>query len=291
VAENLKLQGRVLEAADVENIRGLIGSHPRWSRWRISKELAGQWNWHNGAGQLKDMAARSLLLKLNERQLIQLPPRRRQPINRMRRAVPKSDSWNREPIDSCLRALRPLEVREISGDREARGRMAVALAQFHYLGYGGTVGENLHYEITDRTGRTLGFVLFGAAAWKCQDRDRHIGWENHQREGNLGLIANNSRFLLLPWVRVPHLASWILSRICRRVSSDCRRKYGHGLALLETFVERDRFLGTAYQAANWLRVGATTGRTRQDRYTSIRAPIKDIYLCPLRANFREILCR
>ena len=285
------MQGRVLEAADVETIRGLIARNELWSRRRISKELAEQWNWRNGAGQLKDMAARSLLLKLNKRQLIQLPPRRRQPTNRMRCGAPKSDSWNREPIDSCLKALRPLEVREISGDRAARGRMASAMAQFHYLGYGGTVGENLHYGITDQAGRPLAFVLFGAAAWKCQDRDRHIGWESHQREGNLGLIANNSRFLIVPWARVPHLASWILSRICRRVSTDCQRKYGHGLVLLESFVERDRFLGTAYQAANWLRVGATTGRTRQDRYNSIRTPIKDIYLCPLRANFREILCK
>lgn len=290
MAETLKLQGRWLALGDVENIRGLIASHPQWSRRRLSEVLAQQWNWRNGAGQLKDMAARTLLLKLEERQLIQLPPRRSQPTNRMRCGPPLGVWWCQDPIHRSLRVLQPLRVREVSGDRRARGRMASALAQFHYLGHGGTVGENLQYAITDPADRPLAFVLFGAAAWKCQDRDRHIGWESHQRERNLGLIANNSRFLILPWIQVPHLASWILGQISRRVSEDCQRKYGHGLALLETFVQRDRFGGTAYQAANWLRVGATTGRTRQDRYQAIQTPRKDIYLYPLRADFQEALC-
>jgi hypothetical protein len=288
VTEVLKLQGRELDAADVENIRGLIASNPLWSRRRISEELAEQWNWRNGVGQLKDMAARSLLLKLDERRLIELPPRRSRPTNRMR-CRPVSISWDQEPIHCPLQALQPVQVREVSADRAARQQMASALAQFHYLGHGGTVGENLQYAITDRADRPLAFVLFGAAAWKCQDRDRFIGWESDPRQRNLAFVANNTRFLILSWVKVPHLASWILSQISRRVSVDCQRKYGHGLALLETFVERDRFRGTAYQAANWLRVGATTGRTRQDRFRSIQAPMKDVYIYPLRADFREAL--
>lgn len=290
MTEVLKLQGRELDAADLENIRGLIASNPLWSRRRISEELAEQWNWRNGVGQLKDMAARSLLLKLNERRLIQLPPRRRRPTNRMRCGSFISVPWDQEPIHCPLRALQPLQVREISKDRLARKQMASALAQFHYLGHGGTVGENFQYALSDCVGRPLAFVLFGAAAWKCHDRDRFIGWQSDQRERNLTWVANNTRFLILSWVKVPHLASWILSHISRRVSADCQRKYGHGLALLETFVERDRFRGTAYQAANWLGVGATTGRTRQDRFRSIQAPIKEVYLYPLRADFREALC-
>ncbi len=188
-----------------------------------------------------------------------------------------------------IRRARPTRSRGITL-WTGRRVMASALAQFHYLGHGGTVGENLQYRVEDRLERTLAFVLFGAPAWKCQDRDRFIGWEVGQRERNLGLLANNTRFLILPWVRVPALASWVLGAISRRVDPDWQRKYGHRIALLETFVERDRFRGTAYQGANWLRVGATRGRTRQDRYSLIQAPVKDIYLYPLGADFREVLC-
>ena len=131
--------------------------------------------------------------------------------------------------------------------------------------------------------------MFGAAAWKCQDRDQFIGWSAEQRKRNLGLIANNTRFLILPWVKVPHLASWILGWVSRRLCADWQAKYGHPVVLLETFVERERFAGTAYRAANWLAVGATAGRTRQDRHTRIQAPVKDIYLYPLGRNFRERL--
>jgi hypothetical protein len=147
----------------------------------------------------------------------------------------------------------------------------------------------MQYTVQDKHGRLLACLVFGAAAWKCQDRDTFIGWTPAQREQHLCQVANNSRFMVLPWVEVPGLSSWILSRVSRRVAADWKGKYGHGLALLETFVEQDRFLGTTYQAANWQRVGATTGRTRQDRYTRIQAPIKAIYLRPLQANFREVL--
>ncbi len=288
--QSFQVQGRSLHAADVASIRQLIGAHPEWSRRRISEQLAGQWDWRNGAGQLKDMAARSLLLKLEERGLVRLPPRRRRPTNRMRCRPVASACWEKDPIVGPLAALAPLAVREVSTDRAARALWAGALDQFHYLGHGGTVGENLGYEVRDRQGRPLAFLLFGSAAWKCQDRDRFIGWEAGQRERNLGLLTNNTRFLILPWVRVPHLASWSLSQVTRRLSADWQRKYGHGIALVETFVERGRFAGTAYRAANWQQVGATRGRTRQDRYKVLQAPVKDIYVRPLCRNFREVLC-
>jgi len=136
----------------------------------------------------------------------------------------------------------------------------------------------------------LGFALFGAAAWKCQDRDRFIGWSIEQRERNLGWVTNNTRLLIVPWARVPRLGSWFLGRISRRIGRDWQEKYGHPLAVLESFVEPNRFRGTIYKAANWRPVGLTKGRTRQDRRHRTQAPVKEVYLYPLRSDFREVLC-
>jgi len=144
--------------------------------------------------------------------------------------------------------------------------------------------------VRSEQGRLLACLVFGSSAWKCQDRDQWIAWSREQREKKLNFTTNNTRFLILPWVKVPHLASWILGQISRRLSSDWQKKYGHPILLVETFVERDRFKGTAYRAANWIRVGSTTGRTRQDRNNSLCMPVKDIYLYPLLANFRKSLC-
>jgi hypothetical protein len=151
------------------------------------------------------------------------------------------------------------------------------------------VGENLQYVVRDGQNRPLACLVFGAAAWKCQDRDRFIGWTAQQRQKHLGLVSNNTRFLILPWVRVPDLGSWILGQVARRIGRDWQAKYGHPVVLLETFVERERFRGTVYQAANWQRVGQTTGRTRQDRHTCIQVAVKNIYVYPLGCGFRQVL--
>ncbi len=286
--ESLKVQGRCLSEPELQSLRHWIGEHPEWSRWRLSRELATHWDWRNAGGQLKDMAARTLLWKLHHRGLIELPPRRQVPTNRMR-CAPGQQIGQEQAIDCCLAELGPLRVREVSSEALGRRWVASALGQFHYLGFGGPVGENLQYVIRDRQERGLGCLVFGAAAWKCQDRDQFIGWSAEQRQRNLGLLANNTRFLILPWVRVAHLASWALGQVSRRLSADWQAKYGHRLALVETFVERERFRATAYRASNWLAVGTTTGRTRQDRYTSLRTPLKDVYLYPLRRDFREVL--
>lgn len=276
---------------DLEWLRQWMGQNPGRSRRRLSQALATHWDWRNGAGQLKDMAARTLLLKLHQRGLIALPPRRQVPTNRMRCSSVARESlvWDQSPIAGVLSQLGVLTVSEVSSQAAERVWVKAALRQFHYLGFGGAVGENLQYVVRDGQGRPLACLVFGAAAWKCQGRDQFIGWSAPQRQRHLGLIVNNTRFLILPWVRAPHLASWILGRISRRLSGDWQVKYGHGLVLLETFVERERFRGTAYRAANWLAAGATTGRTRQDRHTCTHAPVKDIYLYPLRRDFREVL--
>jgi hypothetical protein len=291
VSESLVVQGRPVGELDLEMLRQWLGQNPGWSRWRLSQALATHWDWRNGAERLKDMAARTLLLKLHQRGLIALPPRRQIPTNRMRcRSEAREISeWGQHPIECGLAQLGVLTVGEVSSQAAGRTWVKAALGQLHYLGFGGAVGENLQYVVRDGPGRPLACLVFGAAAWKCQDRDRFIGWSAPQRHRHLGLIVNNTRFLILPWVNVPHLASWILGQISRRLARDWQAKYGHGIVLLETFVERECFRGTAYRAANWLAVGATTGRTRQDRHTCIQAPVKDIYLYPLRRDFREVL--
>jgi hypothetical protein len=253
--------------------------------------LANRWDWRNGAGVLKDMAARTLLVKLAQRGFISLPERRQVPTNRMRcRARPAIELPEPSPpISDALTQLGPLSLQEVSAEPAARAWVKETLARFHYLGFGGAVGENLQYVVRDGQSRPLACLVFGAAAWKCQDRDRFIGWSAAQRQAHLGLVANNSRFLILPWVRVPDLGSWILGRVAHRVGRDWQAKYGHPLMLLETFVEAQRFRGTVYRAANWQRVGQTAGRTRQDRHTCIQVATKDIFVYPLRRSFREAL--
>jgi hypothetical protein len=289
MSEVLTVQGRQLVTEDILRIRQLIEENRDWSRRRLSEVLAEEWDWRNASGRVKDMAARTLLLKLDARGLIKLPPRRRTPSNRMAKGRVSWQSWDTTAVMGELRQIGPLMVQEISGDAAERRRFASALAEFHYLGYRGTVGENAQYTVIAGTGRLLACVLFGAPAWKCQARDQFLGWTREQRERRLFLITNNTRFLILPFVRVPHLASWILGQTLRRLSKDWERKYGHPILLVETFVERDRFAGTSYKAANWIRLGSTTGRSRQDRQHTLQVPVKDVYVYPLCHRFREEL--
>lgn len=290
------IQGRRIGAAELEQVRHLLASHSDWSRRRLSEELATLWNWRNGAGQLKDMAARTLLLKLEQRGWLELPPRRTTPSNRMlhKRLPQPGLAAAQAPVSGSLKELLPLHISECSHIDKASGQRALfdaLLHEHHYLGHRSSVGENLQYLVGDAQARPLACVLFGAAAWQCAARDRYIGWDSPVRAQNLHLIANNSRFLLLPWVMVAHLASHVLGRITQRLSADWQAKYGHPVYLLETFVQSNRFKGTAYRAANWVRVGQTKGRTRQDRPdgTWHQAGIKDVYLYPLHRRFRQHL--
>ncbi len=286
------MQGRPLGEPDLELLRQWMGQNPGWSRRRLSQELATHWDWRNGAGQLKDMAARTLLLKLQQRGFIALPPRRQVPTNRMRCGAPPAmgSPEPSPPIACALAQLEPLSLQEVSGEPTPRAWVKAALARFHYLGFGGAVGENLQYVVHDGQHRPLACLVFGAAAWKCQDRDRFIGWTAEQRQKHLALVANNTRFLILPWVNVPDLGSWILGQVAGRIGRDWQAKYGHAVVVLETFVEQSRFRGTVYRAANWESVGVTAGRSRQDRHTCLQVPRKEIYLYPLWRSFREALC-
>jgi len=283
------IQGRELSAQDRGLIQGLLTERPEWGRTRLSEELCRRWDWRNAQGRLKDMAARTLLLKLERAGHIRLPPRQRPSSNGLRnRRVPVVDHAT-DSIGGTLRDLRPLSVSVVAPGSADLRLFNGLLARYHYLGHRNTVGENLRYLVRDRQGRPVACALFGSAAWKCADRDAFLGWERVARERNLQGLTNNTRFLVLPWVGVPHLASHVLGLIARRIRADWQAKYGHPVQALETFVDRDRFKATCYRAANWLRLGATRGRTRNDRAHRIRAAVKDVYLYPLVADFRREL--
>ncbi len=290
MTQSIFIQGRKITDGNIVLIRDLMAQHRDWGRTRLSEELCRCWNWRNAQGRIKDMAARTLLLKLERRGYIELPARQRPSSNQFRnRRVPVVAPAS-EPIRGSLKELRPLSVSLVAPRSEDLRLFKGLLGRYHYLGHRNTVGENMRYLIRDRHGRPVACALFGSSAWKCADRDRFLGWDRACRERNLQALTNNTRFLILPWVEVPHLASHVLGLVARRIRDDWQYKYAHPVHALETFVDRSRFKGTCYRAANWIRLGATQGRTRNDRDRRIQAPIKDVYLYPLIPDFRRELC-
>ena len=284
------IQGRRLKAEDIGLVRHWLATEPAWNRSRLSRELCERWNWRNGAGRLKDMACRTLLLKLERRGQIRLPARQSPSPNARRNRQPLDLPCDRTPVECALGALQPVRIEPLGEGHPHVALWRSLLQRHHYLGLRNCVGENLKYLVRDRAARPVACLLFGAAAWKARQRDEWIGWTAAQRQRALPLLANNTRFLVLPWVRVPHLASHLLGSVARRLDADWGAKYGHGIELLETFVDRERFRGTCYRAAGWLHVGATAGRSRNDRDQTLSVPVKDIYLRPLREDVRRRLC-
>jgi hypothetical protein len=284
VDRELFIQGRAIRPEDVALIRDWLEVHPNSNRTRLSRELCATWNWRNGAGRLKDMACRSLLLKLEARGRIRLPPRRTASVNalRNRQALPLEHA--QEAIEGPLQRLQPVRVDAVAEGSSEALLFKSLLQRYHYLGHRNCVGENLKYMARDREGRPLACLLFGSTAWKAAARDQWIGWSAEQRRRHLGLVTNNTRFLILRWVRVPHLASHLLGQVAGRLSADWQQKYGHPIYLVESFVEAPRFAGTCYRAAGWLHVGLTTGRTRNDDGLKPRAPRKALYLKALRTD-------
>lgn len=284
------IQGRRVGPEDVDLVRYWLATEPDWNRSRLSRELCQRWDWRNGAGRFKDMACRTLLLKLERRGQIRLPARQRPNPNALRNRQPLELPCDRTPIEGALGDLQPLRIEPLGEGHPDLALFRFLLQQHHYLGLRNSVGENLKYLARDRHGRLLACLLFGAAAWKVKARDAWIGWSPAQRRDGLERLANNTRFLVLPWVHVPHLASHLLGQIARRLSADWMAKYGHDIELLETFVDRERFRGTCYRAAGWRHVGATAGRSRNDRDQALSVPVKDLYVQPLFPDFRRRLC-
>jgi hypothetical protein len=289
--EVLYVQNRQLEAKDLEWIRQLIDAHPNWNRTKLSRHIAQSWQWRNQAGQLKDMACRTMLLKLEQKGLLCLPARQRPSNNHCACrsvALPIAQPVV-EPIESQLNVLEPLCIVPAQS-REALTLFDWLLWRYHYLPYSsGALGENIKYLVFDCRARPLACLLYGAAAWKLSVRDQFIGWTKQQREANLCYLANNLRFLILPWVRVKNLASRLLSASLSMLSGHWQLKYGHPIYLAETFVECERFRGTCYRAANWSWLGQTQGRGRNDRSRQLSVPIKDIYVRTLCKDFRQRL--
>jgi hypothetical protein len=288
MTEELVVQGRRLRPADLDWIRGMLVAHPQWHRTQLSREICRSWAWKDERGRDKDMACRTMLLKLEGRGLLQLPARRGPSVNHRRSQAFAPVLHETRPVHGPLAEVVPITLR-IAEKGPDQALWQTLLHLYHYLGFTTQVGKSLRYLGFDRQERPVAALLFGAAAWRVESRDRFIGWTGPQRRRNLSRVANNMRFLIPPWVRVPHLASHLLAQVARRISADWEHRYGHPLALLETFVETPRFTGTCYRAANWIGVGQTTGRTRNDVHKSIAAPIKRVMVYPLRADFRRLL--
>jgi len=283
------IQGRRC-SPDIGLIERLLSENPDWGRSRLSVALCELWDWRAANGQLNDMACRSLLLRLGQAGQIALPPRQRKSPNGYRNRSARWIPHRSEPITGALKDLTPLQITWVENASDQDRLFRCLLATYHYLGLRNTVGENIKYLVHARDGRPVACLLFGAAAWQCSARDAWIGWQASARQRNLPSIANNTRFLVLPWVGVSHLASHLLSRIAQRIQADWLAKYAHSLACLETFVDTSRYRGVCYQAANWQLVGHSTGRSRNDRQHRLSVPRKAIYLYPLARRFRQRLC-
>jgi hypothetical protein len=281
---------RTVTAADIEVIRKLIADHPTASRRKLSALVCQVWNWTQANGALRDMVCRSLLLQLHRARHIELPPVRQSPRNNVierRKQVARTFlTW--DPMEGSLANLRPLEIRQVR--RTAEESLVESLIEtHHYLGYVQPVGEHLKYLISAR-GTPVACMAWSSAPRHIGCRDRFIGWKQEVRRKNLHLIAYNTRFLILPWVKVPHLASHILGRMARELTRDWEEVYNHPLYLLETFVDTERNKGTCYRAANWQCVGRTTGRGKNDQTKKANRSLKDIWVYPLVRDFRERLC-
>jgi len=279
---------REIGSQELELIRDLIERAGHRGRTYISKELCRIWDWRLPNGRPRDIACRDLLRRLEKRGLIQLPPplrAARRPGYKNKTSLPKDFA----PTALCqsLRDFSSIQIEMVRGSLKESLYNAL-IDSYHYLGYHQGTGEQLKYIIRG-DGHFLAAIGFGGAAFKSAARDRHIGWDKGARERHLVKVVNNNRFLLFPWIRVPHLASHILGRISRRIRDDWQDYYKRDIVLLETFVEQGRFKGTCYKAANWRRIGQTTGRGRNDRYSKNRVPIKDIYIYPLDRQYQQLL--
>jgi len=286
------LQGRPFGPAQLAQVQALVAQGRDWSRYRLSRELARLWDWRTPQGQLKDMAARTLLLKMQEQGWVELPVRRmKSPTRSGRTPVEPEPALEPKPLVGTVEQLLPLQLHEVSpaSQRFLRRQLEAALHRYHYLGYRSRVGQNLQYWVCDRQERPLACVVFGAPAWQCAVRDHWIGWNATARARQLGRVVNNTRFLIFRWVRVPQLAIDILSQIGQRIHQDWQAKYGQPIWLLETFVDPQRFAGTCYRAAHWIYLGQTRGRGRQGPGGRLSTTIKDVYVRPLHPHCRRYL--
>jgi hypothetical protein len=286
----VKYQGKVATNEEVDFIRRLIAANPGDSRRVLSKKICQAWNWVQPNGALRDMVCRGFLLRLESAGYIKLPAKRFTPNNPLaNRKSPSRIDINQEPICGCLLKDKPFEIRQVRQTIHEKLFNSL-MAQYHYLGYVHPVGEHLKYIVYIQE-RPIACFSWSSAPRHIGCRDKYIGWPGEIRRKNLHLIAYNSRFLILPWVRIRFLASHLLGRMAKVVSLDWERVYSHPIYFLETFVDTERFKGTCYKAANWIYLGNTTGRGKNDHTNKINRSIKAVWGYPLSMDFREVLQR
>jgi len=284
----LKYRGRVIDSGDILYIREFIAANPGVSRRKLSAKLCEKWNWRQANGALRDMVCRGMLLMLDRAGHIELPAVRLRPNNPLaRRARPTPALIDVTPIEGPLSELRPVELAQVRRTAD-EGLFNSLMEEHHYLGYEQPVGEHLKY-LAIAQGRPVACLAWSSAPRHIGSRDRYIGWSAEARKRNIHLIAYNTRFLILPWVRVPHLASHILGRMAAALSRDWEQMYGHPVYFAETFIDPGRFRGTCYRAANWQFLGLTTGRGKNDHTYKPNRPIKEVLGLPLTPRFRELL--
>jgi len=288
--EQIKYQGRVATSKEIEFIRSLIADNPGESRRSLSKKLCEAWNWVQPNGRLQDMMCRGFMLQLHRAGLITLPEKKFTPNNPLSggRKKPERVEVDQSPITGSVKELRPLEIRQVRWT-EQEVLYASLIEQHHYLGYCHPIGEHLKYVVFAHD-RPVACFAFSSAPRHIGCRDLFIGWDQEQRKKNLHLMAYNTRFLLLPWVHIRFLASHLLGRMARVVAADWQRIYNHPIYFLETFVDTSRFVGSAYRAANWIFLGQTTGRGKNDQTNKPNRSIKAVWGYPLCADFRACLC-
>ncbi len=284
----LTYRGRVVTADDVAFIAELIAAHPTASRRALSQKLCEAWNWVQPNGVLRDMVCRGLMLALHRAGHIELPPQRHVPPNPLaKRCRPAVADIDRTPLRDTLDAIRPLAFRQVRRTPD-EPLFNSLIEEHHYLGYTQPVGEHLKYLVYSKE-RPIACLAWSSAPRHLGCRDRFIGWSIEARRKNIRFLAYNTRYLILPWVKVPHLASHVLGHMARILPGEWEQVYGHPVYFLETFVDPQRFRGTCYRAANWVVLGRTTGRGKDDQTWRPNRPIKEMLGYPLRRDFRERL--
>ena len=283
-----RYRGRVITAQDLEFIREFIRQHPRLSRRRLSAQLCEAWQWRQANGALCDMVCRGLLLMLHRAGEIELPPVRQISLNPfLRRARPAPVLIDQTPLTGALSEIKPIAIEQVR--RTAHEPLFNGLIEHHhYLGYEQPVGEHLKYLVWAQR-RPIACLAWSSAPRHLGSRDRYIGWSATARRRNIRLVAYNTRFLILPWIRVLHLASHILGQVTNSLSHDWEQMYGHPIYFAETFIDPARFRGTCYRAANWRFLGMTTGRGKASTSKRPNRSFKEVLGYPLTPRFRELL--
>ena len=283
-----KYRGRVITAQDLEFIREFIRQHPGLSRRRLSAQLCEAWQWKQANGALCDMVCRGLLLMLHRAGEIELPPVRQISVNPfLRRARPAPVLIDQTPLTGTLSEIKPIAIEQVR--RTAHEPLFNGLIEHHhYLGYEQPVGEHLKYLVWAQR-RPIACLAWSSAPRHLGSRDRYIGWSATARRRNIGLVAYNTRFLILPWIGVLHLASHILGQVTNSLSHDWEQRYGHPIYFAETFIDPARFRGTCYRAANWRFLGMTTGRGKASTSKRPNRSFKEVLGYPLTPRFRELL--